>query len=210
VPTLLKKGRKAQGHDDAATPMPAPEAEAAPTTEMQAPPPAEAPAPRRQPAPRAQDLSTYTPPDGADDFQLPPRIVVSEPPRSPEPPRASGSLLNRILGEPGETTAQERDRIAAEEFEQAIAPVMDLMREYVPGASTPEEAERILAANQAEVTPDPKGGSYIYGDAFDRDARVYYRLLRRDYEKNPRPSEKRPKSHHLHEIYGKLTGNKGW
>jgi hypothetical protein len=39
---------------------------------------------------------------------------------------------------------------------------------------------------------------------------VYYRLLRRDYEKNPRPSLKRQKSHHLHEVYGKLVGTKGW
>jgi hypothetical protein len=104
----------------------------------------------------------------------------------------------------------EKDRIAQAEFEQAIAPVLDMMRAAVPGASTPEEAQRILSENQGEITPDPKGGAYVYGDAFDHDARVYYRLLRRDYESNPRPSEKRPTSHHLHGIYGKLTGTKGW
>ena len=93
-----------------------------------------------------------------------------------------------------------------------LAPVMDLMKASVPEANTPEEAARILAQNQGEITPDPKGGSYIYGDAYDRDARVYYRLLNRDYEKVPRPSEvaKRRTSPHLHQLYGKLTGNKGW
>ena len=78
--------------------------------------------------------------------------------------------------------------------------------------TTPEEAARIWAENQGEITPDPKGGSYIHGDAFDTDARVYYRLLRRDYEKTPRPSEKgkRSVSHHLHGIYNKLPGTRGW
>lgn len=122
----------------------------------------------------------------------------------------SGGLFSRM--DTGEMTAAERDRQAAMDWERAIAPVMDLMRESVPDASTPEEAERILAQNQGEITPDPKGGSYVQGDAYERDARVYYRLLHRDYEKVPRPSEvgKRPTSHHLHQVYGKLTGNKGW
>ena len=87
----------------------------------------------------------------------------------------------------GEQTPEERDRVAAQEFEAAIAPVMEYMRQHLPEASTPEEAARIWAENQGEITPDPKGGSYVAGDAFDADARVYYRLLRRDYEKNPRP-----------------------
>jgi hypothetical protein len=112
----------------------------------------------------------------------------------------------------GETTAADRERVAAAEWEQVFAPVMDLMKASVPEANTPEEAARILAQNQGEITPDPKGGSYIHGDAFDRDARVYYRLLHRDYEKVPRPSElgKRKTSHHLHQVYGKLVGTKGW
>jgi hypothetical protein len=119
-------------------------------------------------------------------------------------------LLGRVYGDVGEQSAAERDRVAAMEFEQAIAPVLDLMRASVPEASTPEEAARILAANQGEITPDPQGGAYVPGDAFDADARVYYRLLRRDYEKNPRPSQKRELSPHLHGVYGKLTGTKGW
>jgi hypothetical protein len=119
-----------------------------------------------------------------------------------------GGLLSRL--DVGEQTSADRERQAALDWEQAMAPVMDLMRSAVPEASTPEEAERILSQNQGEITPDPEGGAYVRGDAFDTDARVYYRLLRRGYEKNPRPSQKREVSHHLHGAYGKLTGTKGW
>jgi hypothetical protein len=154
--------------------------------------------------------ASYAPPGGAEDFQLPSRHIPAEPPPSPEPPAGPAGLLQRVLMFSGETTAQERDRIAAEEFEQAIAPVMEYMRVQNPEASTPEEAAQIWAQNQGEITPDPEGGSYVYGDAFDADARVYYRLLRRDYEKTPRPSEKRSVSHHLHGVFNKLPGTRGW
>lgn len=159
--------------------------------------------------------ATYAPPDGADDFQLPSRHIAAEPPPSAEPDTGKGGLLKRVLLFSGESSAQERDRIAAEEFEQAIAPVMDYMRAAIPEASTPEEAARIWSENQGEITPDPKGGSYVPGDAFDADARVYYRLLRRDYEKNPRPSETRKESRALTRAggadgYRLLPGTRGW
>lgn len=154
--------------------------------------------------------ATYAPPGGAEDFQLPSRHIPAEPPPSAEPPAGPAGLLQRVLMFSGETTAQERDRIAAEEFERAIAPVMEYMRVQNPDASTPEEAAQIWGQNQGEITPDPHGGSYVYGDAFDADARVYYRLLRRDYEKTPRPSEKRSVSHHLHGVFNKLPGTRGW
>jgi hypothetical protein len=153
----------------------------------------------------------YAPPSGADDFQLPDRYIPSEPPPSAEPPAPrGGGLLNRVLMFTGEQTAAERDRVAQEEFQRAIEPVMEYMRAKVPEASTPEEAARIWSENQGEITPDPNGGSYVHGDAFDADARVYYRLLRRDYEKTPRPSEKKGMSHHLHGVYNKLPGTRGW
>jgi hypothetical protein len=153
----------------------------------------------------------YAPPDGAEDFQLPNRYIPAEPPPSAEPPAPRGGLLQRVLLFSGETKPEERDRVAQEEFQQAIAPVLDYMRVQNPDASTPEEAAQLWAQNQGEITPDPQGGSYVYGDAFDRDARVYYRLLRRDYEKTPRPSEKKNTvSHHLHGIYNKLPGTRGW
>ncbi|HTJ76438.1 MAG TPA: hypothetical protein VL337_13865 [Acidimicrobiales bacterium] len=141
-----------------------------------------------------------------------PAASYDPPPYTPAPRRSQSKGGLMAFFDVGETTAAERERVAAAEWEQVFAPVMDLMKASVPEANTPEEAARILAQNQGEITPDPKGGSYIHGDAFDRDARVYYRLLRRDYEKVPRPSEvkKRPTSHHLHQVYGKLVGTKGW
>jgi len=123
-----------------------------------------------------------------------------------------GGLFNRMYGDVGEQSADERARQAAFEFQQMLAPAMDLLQASVPDASSPEEAGRILEQSQGELVPDPKGGSYVDGDAFNTDARIYYRLLRRDYEKAPRPSEqgRRQPSHHLHSVYGKLGGNKGW
>ena len=217
--TLIKKGRKQGADNSVGAPMPE-MATSEPPTEVQPPAPApttQMPAAERtqvqrdyDPPPTYQAAADYTPPRGADDFQLPERYIPAEPPPSREPPAPRGGLLQRVLLFSGEQTPEERDRIAAEEFQQAIEPVMEYMRAAVPEASTPEEAARILAENQGEITPDPAGGSYVHGDAFDADARVYYRLLRRDYEKTPRPSEKRQTSHHLHQIYGKLGGNKGW
>jgi hypothetical protein len=159
--------------------------------------------------------ATYAPPGGADDFQMPARHIAAEPPPSREPGTGTGGLLQRVLMFSGETTAAERDRVAAEEFAQAIAPVMEYMRAALPDASTPEEAARLWAENQGEITPDPQGGSYVPGDSFDRDARVYYRLLRRDYEKTPRPSEKRKESRALTRAGGAdgfrlLPGTRGW
>jgi len=216
--TLIKKGRK-KADNGVGAPMPE-AATSGPATEVQPPAPAETtqmPAAERTQVerdydapPKYQTAADYTPPTGADDFQLPERYIPAEPPPSREPPAAKGGLLQRVLLFSGEQTPEERDRIAAEEFQQAIEPVMEYMRAAVPEASTPEEAARILDERAGEVTPDPQGGSYVHGDAFDADARVYYRLLRRDYEKTPRPSEKKGLSPHLHGIYGKLTGTKGW
>ncbi len=215
--SILKKGRNKKA---AAEPTPAPMADAQPHAapdqappmpdhspggEMVMAPPPVAPAP----AQRYDAPAGYTPPDGAADFQLPARYVPAEPAPSREPSR-TGSLLSRALLDSGEQTADERDRVAALEFEQAIAPVMEYMRAAVPEATTPEDAQRILFENQGEITPDPQGGAFVKGDAFERDARVYYRLLRRNYEKTPRPSEKRQTSPHLHQVYGRLNGNKGW
>ena len=231
--SLLKTGRKKKGGDSA----PEPAAEA--TTSMAmvatadppvAQPPAAAPATSDY-SPHTQSLAnmprsygnasgydmnaTYAPPDGADDFQLPQRYIPAEPPPSPEPASGKGGLFSRVLLFSGEQTPEERDRVAAQEFEQAIAPVMEYMRAAVPEASTPEDAARILGENQGEITPDPKGGSFVSGDAFDNDARVYYRLLRRNYEKNPRPSETRKESHALSRAggadgYKLLPGSRGW
>ncbi|MDQ3896729.1 MAG: hypothetical protein M3326_05670 [Actinomycetota bacterium] len=210
MPTLLKRGKK---KDDAGG---SPAEEAAADAVVEGPPPPAEDEARvdtgmvvpAEPAEPAEPPATYVMPGAELDIDRPPSFEPAPPP--PEPPRSSGSLLERIFGEPGEVPPAEKDRVAQMEFEQAIAPVLDMMRAAVPGASSPEEAQRILSENQGEITPDPQGGAYVPGDAFDADARVYYRLLRRDYEKNPRPSEKRKTSHHLSGIYSKLPGTRGW
>lgn len=207
MPSLLKRG-KTGGGTPAESQVTA-EGDGGHTAEFA---PAAAPQPRPEPVQSAPEPpATYElPGTGVADYDRPISFEPAPPP--PDPPRYSGSLLQRALGDPGEQSPQERDRIAAIEFEQAISPVLDMMRAAVPGASTPEEAARILGENQGEITPDPKGGSYVPGDAFDADARVYYRLLRRDYERNPRPSERERErvSHHLHGLHSKLPGTRGW
>jgi hypothetical protein len=216
MPSLLKRGKKdegvsaqgdrtANGADGHPTGV-GTEGHGAGMNETGTHQPAQAPSP---PRPAPEPPSTYELPGaGAADFDPPISYEPAPPP--PPSPRSSGSLLQRALGDPGEQSPEERDRIAAMEFEQAISPVLEMMRAAVPGANTPEEAARILSENQGEITPDPHGGAYVPGDAFDADARVYYRLLRRDYEKNPRPSEKKSVSHHLHGVYNKLPGTRGW
>jgi len=188
---LLKRGKK----DDAES-APAMVAEGGgepPVTAVE--PPVEAPMPVET-STVEQPAASYEPPD----YTMPAVNGGSS--------RNASGLLGRL--DPGEQTADERERQAARDWEQILAPAMDLMRAAVPDANTPEDAARILSENQGEITPDPEGGAFVRGDAFESDARVYYRLLRRDYEKNPRPSTKREVSHHLHGVYGKLTGTKGW
>lgn len=123
-----------------------------------------------------------------------------------------GGLLRRMYGEPGPMSPAERERQAAIEFEQAVAPVMEMLVGSVPDASSPEEAARTWESRAGEVRPDPGAGAYIPGDAYDKEARVYYRLLRRDYQKDPRPSlsKKRGTTHHLHSQYNRFPGTKGW
>ena len=139
-----------------------------------------------------------------------PAAQAVPPPRPRSNGGAQGGLVGRLYGPPGEQSAEERQRVAEAEFRAAIAPAMDLLVASVPDAGSPEEAARRLEDNLGDYPPDTGPGAFVHGDAFDADARVYYRLLKRDYERSPRPSEQRRKSHHLHERYGLLPGHKGW
>jgi hypothetical protein len=183
---LLKKAKK---NDEAAAPPP---------VEASAAAPPEAP-------PRPGEASPPAPPTQAAAPPPPPQARPARPASG-----GPGGLVNRLYGPPGELPASERQRIAEAEFQAAIAPALDLLVASVPEASSPQEAARALESRLGEYTPDPEPGAYVHGDSFEADARVYYRLLRRDYERNPRPSESRKKSHHLHELYGRLPGTRGW
>lgn len=150
----------------------------------------------------------------------PPPVAPSGVPSSSGPgderlsssPSGAGGLFSRMYGDVGARSTDERDRQAAHDFQQVLAPAMDLLQASVPEATSPEEAARILSESQGELVADPDGGSYVQGDAYGTDARIYYRLLRRDFEKNPRPSSvaRRQLSPHLHQAHRKGTGNKGW
>lgn len=187
MPKLLKRGKAPKA-------AAAPPAEETSELEVQAPEPAPEPAPTPEPPSMATEPAPPAPPKGAKMAKSP------------------GGLFGQMYGEPGERSRAERDRQAALEFEQAVAPVMEMLVGSVPEASSPEEAARAWEARIGEVRPDPGAGAYIPGDAFDKEARVYYRLLRRDYEKEPRPSlsKKKALSHHLHSQYKAFPGTKGW
>lgn len=187
MPKLLKreKGATPAKGDDARAPDV--EAEAEPDTQPEA-----GPEPASPPAPTAS-----APPAGG----RRPAVAVAG---------GRGGLLTRMYGNPGETSRAERERQAALEFEQAVAPVMDLLAASVPEASSPEEAARAWESRLGELRPDPAGGAYVEGDRFEREARIYYRLLRRDYQKDPRPSRERGMTHHLHTQYNRFPGTKGW
>jgi len=198
VPKLLRRGKSTgQAEADEAAAQ-EPEAPAAPDRQAAAQPePDTEPEPDTQPEPSPVAAAGAAQPDGGKR-----RVATGRP----------GGLLARMYGDPGEMSRAERERQAALEFEQAVAPVMDLLAASVPEASSPEEAARAWESRVGELRPDPDGGAYVAGDRFDREARVYYRLLRRDYQRNPRPSQaaKSGVTHHLHSRYNLFPGTKGW
>lgn len=120
-------------------------------------------------------------------------------------------LFRRSYLESGALNADERERQAELEFQEAMSPIDGFLTQAVPEAGSPEEAKRLLAERQGAYFPDPDAGASLPGDRYDRDARVYYRLLRRDYESNPRPRRPRPgTSPFLHDAHALLPGPKGW
>ena len=191
MPKLLKRGKTQAPAQDSA-PEVGDAAQAEPAVDAH-------PGPQPEPEPAPPPMTAGAPAPGNGN-------------KGPASAGGPGGLIGRLYGNPGEVSREERDRQAALEFEQAVAPVMDLLTASVPEASSPDEAARAWESRVGELRPDPGAGAYVPGDRFDREARVYYRLLRRDYEKNPRPSmaRKRSVSHHLHSQYNRFPGTKGW
>jgi hypothetical protein len=89
--------------------------------------------------------------------------------------------VKEVLTKSGTSTAEEREREAAAEFQAAIMPGLMGLRDAVPDAATPEEAMRTLAAREAEHSypEDPEAGSLSQRDIFRTDASVYYRIRNR-------------------------------
>ena len=207
MPKLLRRDRKAKATEPQATEPQAAGTDAAEADTAMADVPGQADAPEAAPEPAPAPAPTATRPAPA-----PGDGDGGNGGNGYETIKTSGGLLSRMYGEPGERSRADRDREAALEFEQAVAPVLDMLQGAVPGASSPDEAARTLESQVGELRPDPGAGAYIPGDRYDREARVYYRLLRRDYEKDPRPSltRNRRASHHLHGQYKAFPGTKGW
>jgi len=89
--------------------------------------------------------------------------------------------VKEVLTKSGTSSAEEREREAAAEFQAAIMPGLMGLRDAVPDAATPDDALRALAQREAEhqYPDDPEAGSLANRDIFRTDASVYYRIRNR-------------------------------
>ncbi len=89
--------------------------------------------------------------------------------------------VKSVLTKSGTSSAEERERDAAAEFQAAIMPGLMGLRDAVPDAATPDDALRVLAQREAEhnYPDDPEAGKLSQSDIFRTDASVYYRIRNR-------------------------------
>jgi len=89
--------------------------------------------------------------------------------------------VKSVLTKSGTSSAEERERDAAAEFQAAIMPGLMGLRDAVPDAATPDDALRALAQREAEhdYPDDPEAGKLSQSDIFRTDASVYYRIRNR-------------------------------
>jgi len=89
--------------------------------------------------------------------------------------------VQSVLTKSGTSSAEDRERQAAAEFQAAIMPGLMGLRDAVPDAASPDDALRVLAQREAEheYPEDPEAGSLSQRDIFRTDASVYYRIRNR-------------------------------
>ncbi len=89
--------------------------------------------------------------------------------------------VKEVLTKSGTSSAEERERDAAAEFQAAIMPGLMGLRDAVPDAATPDDALRTLAQREAEhdYPDDPEAAKLSQSDIFRTDASVYYRIRNR-------------------------------
>lgn len=89
--------------------------------------------------------------------------------------------VQSVLKKSGTSSAEERERGAAADFQAAIMPGLMGLRDAVPDAASPDDALRALAEREAEhdYPEDPEGLSLAQRDIFRTDASVYYRIRNR-------------------------------
>ena len=85
---------------------------------------------------------------------------------------------------------EELEREAAIEFNQALAPSMDLLRAAVPDASSPEEAWRAIESKLGTPLSDPEPELPIH-PVYQGDALVYQQLRRHYGRTSPAGSFRR-------------------
>ncbi len=146
---------------------PAAEAEPEPET-------AAAPEPEPAPPPSAADTAAAPSGNGGEASQYgnegPGYVDTSQP----------SVWVGALLDNRPPPSRDELDRRAAAEFQAAIAPSLDRLREAVPDASSPEEARRALEEReaQAEYPRDEEGDQLKGQDVFNTEASVHYRIQR--------------------------------
>ena len=73
---------------------------------------------------------------------------------------------------------EELERQAAADFQAAIAPSLESLREAVPDASSPDEARRALEERESEIEfpPDTEGEKLKANDIYRTEATVHHRI----------------------------------
>ncbi|HEX2192816.1 MAG TPA: hypothetical protein VHH09_06440, partial [Acidimicrobiales bacterium] len=100
-------------------------------------------------------------PGYADDGYLPPRV-----------------WMESVLDNRPPPSREELARQAEADFQAAISPSLEKLRDVVPDASSPEEARRALEEREREIEfpPDAEGEQLKGRDIFRREASVHYRI----------------------------------
>lgn len=105
---------------------------------------------------------------GSDDYgpgyvgeQLPPRV-----------------WMESVLDNRPPPSREELERRAAADFQAAIAPSLQGLREAVPDASSPDDARRALEERESEIEfpPDPEGERMKQNDIYKTEATIHHRI----------------------------------
>ncbi len=170
-----RKKKEGTEPDGSAAPAVTTDAAAEANGEVEATPPPPEPSAAQSPEvdevaePAAVPVATETPPGDGEygpgyvDDHLPPRVWVESVLDTRPPP-----------------SREELERQAAADFQAAIAPSLEKLREAVPDASSPEEARRALEEReqQTELRPDPEGDLAPGRDIYRKEASIHYRIQR--------------------------------
>ncbi|HUQ64014.1 MAG TPA: hypothetical protein VM121_09685 [Acidimicrobiales bacterium] len=89
--------------------------------------------------------------------------------------------LGDLFTSPRNMSEEERQRMAAADFQAAISPAFRTREDGPPSAATPDDAVRQFVEATGEALPDPGAGNQ--GNIFGNEATAYMRL-RKQFSKN--------------------------